>query len=181
MKYLIHLLYVFVLVSSCDLQNNQNSADKEKNTKRFHYDISNQLLNCLPDKWTVWEDTAFAKKTHLAHIGKGTFDLHFKANYELEDTLLDENTNGKKGKHYFPEIILHFYPKTEEIIEAVKFTTENPFLVSDIFFAEYFGETEEFLIYECSTKKQLFQPADPRIIELRNCLLIKLASYNSKK
>jgi hypothetical protein len=181
MKYPILFLSVFVLVSCSDIQNNKNPTTKGIDTNRFHYDISNQLLNCLPDKWTSWEDTAYAKKTYLAHIGKGTFDLHFKANYELEDTMMAENTNSKKGKHYFPEIILHFYPKSEQIKEAVKFTTENPLLVSNIHFAEYFGETEEFLIYECSTEKQLFQPADPRIIELRICILEKLKSYNSKK
>lgn len=100
--------------------------------------------------------------------------------YKLVDTLFDKNVNGKDGHNYHPEIVLHFYNNEESIKESVKFTQENSELISDIKFAEYFGETPEFLIYECSIEKERYQPEDEKIIELRKCLIDKITTYNKK-
>jgi hypothetical protein len=160
--------------------NQQGSVYSSSDTIVCANDISRHLLTCLPFQWSGWEENSEEKKTYLAHIGNGIFDLHFKADYELEDTLLGENYNGKNGHKYYPEIILHFYINSEKVKESVKFTEENPSLISDLKFAKYFGETNEFLIYECSTEQQMFLPKDKKMIKLRECLLDKLTTYNSK-
>lgn len=185
MKYLLILFYSFFLIgcgnSTTDKNIDQRDSDStSSDTIVYTNEISRHLLTCLPVQWTAWEESSEDKKTYLAHIGKGIFDLHFRANYELEDTLLGENYNGKNGRKYYPEIILHFYDNTEDVKESVKFTQENPTLISDLKFAKYFSETNEFLIYECSTEKQMFLPTDPKIVELRECLTEKITTYNSK-
>jgi len=110
------------------------------------------LYNCVPKNWSFWEEHS-EKKTYLAYIGKGIFDLHFKANYDVVDTLLDLNYNGENGNKYSPEILLHFYKNEKDIEEAVKFTKENAEIISDIKFVLNFGETDEYLVYECLNER----------------------------
>lgn len=185
MKYSLILFYSAFLIG-CGYSTNFKNTDQRpsdstnRDTIVYRNEITRHLATCMPVQWTAWEESSEDKKTYLAHIGRGIFDLHFKANYELEDTLLGENYNGKNGHKYYPEIILHFYNISKEVRESVKFTEENPRLISDFKLAKYFGETNEFLIYECSTEKQLFLPHDPKIVELRKCLIEKITAYNSK-
>ena len=183
MKNLLILFLVFVLGSCFDqkkkITNNQEVNEEINSTLGLTNEISKELAACIPENWTVWEEYSEENKTYLAHVGKGIYDLHFRANYELVDTLMGENYNRKDGHNYHPEIILHFYKNEESIKESVKFTQENPKIVSDIKFAQNFGETTEFLVYECSIEKQRFQPVDERIIELRKCLIDKITTYNN--
>ncbi|CAN5876378.1 hypothetical protein BH11BAC7_BH11BAC7_36750 [soil metagenome] len=188
MKYLLILFYSSFLIgcsnSTTDKNIDEQGPDFTSDTIAYTNEISRHLTTCLPERWIAWEESAADKKTYLAHIGKGIFDLHFKADYGLVDTLLGENYNGKNGNKYYPEIILHFYSNSKEVRESVKLTEENPTLISDVnfakYFAKYFGETKEFLIYECSTEKQMFLPEDKQQIKLRKCMLEKLTTYSSK-
>ena len=184
MKNLLILISIFTL-GSCSNQDDKKANSLEINdeintTLVLKNEISKDLAYCIPENWKIYEEYSEENKTYLAHIGKGIFDLHFRANYQLEDTLLGENYNGKVGNKYHPEIILHFYHNEGNIKESVKFTQENPEIVSDLQFAENFGETTEFIIYECSTEKQIFQPKDNKTIELRKCLINKITTYNKK-
>jgi hypothetical protein len=182
MKNVLFLFLLFVL-GSCSNKNNteikERAEIKESNNAfEFKYEISKYLIKCVPENWTVWEEHTEENKTYLAHIGRGIFDLHFRANYELEDTLLDENYNGKKGNKYCPEIVLHFYRNEEIVKEEVKFTRENAEIISDIKFALDFGKTDKYLVYECLNEKQIFLPEDVIMLELRECLIEKITTYN---
>lgn len=185
MKNIKNGLFVFLLfvLGSCFEQNTSNDTSEVKENKEsdilreFNYEFSKHLNNCVPKNWTVWVEHSEEHKTYLAHIGKGVYDLHFKANYELRDTSLGLNYNGD-GNKYSPEIVLHFYKNEESVKEAVKFTRENARIISDIKFALDFGETDEYLVYECLNEKQICLPEDIRMLKLRECLIEKITTYN---
>ena len=98
------------------------------------------------------------------------------AAYEQTSSTLEEKFNGKDGHNHHPELILHFYKNEKRIKESVQFTHENLEIISDINFAEYIGEIKEYLIYECSVEKHRFQPDNDQMIELRKCLIDKIAT-----
>jgi hypothetical protein len=132
--------------------------------------ISIQLKECLPDNWEIWEEYSEEYKIHLNHIGRGEFDLHFKAKYHTEDTLFPENTNGKSGDTYYPELILAFYKNKKSIKESVKFTRDHSQMISDTHPMYDVAETRDYLIYGGYNEDQKFQPQDAKLKGLRECI-----------
>src|SRR5690606_34470293 len=139
MKNLLIVILLSSLVSCSGEKHKKTDGQKVNeeinNTLGLKNEISKDLAMCIPKNWTVWEEYSEENKTYLAHIGKGIFDLHFRANYELVDTLMRENVNEKNGHNSYPGIILQFYNNEERTMESVKFTQENAEIISDIEFA----------------------------------------------
>lgn len=181
MKILITLIFTLGLACSFGQTGLESSSQKAKldsaHIPAINNEISKDLAKCASENWTVWEVYAKTEKLHLAHIGKGIFDLHFLATYEVDDTV--ENETGKFVKKYHPEIILQFYPNIDRIKESARFTQMNSEIISDLHISKDFGETTDFLIYENSAEYAYRQPIDKFIIELRKCLTEKASKYKA--
>lgn len=139
------------------------------------YKLSMQLAKCIPKDWIIWEEFQDSSKMYLAHIGKGIYDLHIRANYQRNDTSNEKNVNGKVGHKYYPEIILSVYPNTANIKSEIKFTQTNSSLISDSKISEIFGETQEFLLCQLwHSEFNDFKPSDSKLLGLRKCLKASL-------
>jgi len=159
MKQILFIAILFT-TSNCYYNNNNKIEEIQNETVKLKNRLSKELAKCVPDNWIVWEEYLDENKTALAHIGKGIFEIHLKAKYQLIDTAFAENVNGKIENSYYPEIILHIYKNDEYTKESVKFTQENPDIISHINFAVNFGETSKYLIYECTVEKHPFEPKE---------------------
>jgi len=118
-----------------------------------------QLTTCLPDNWQIWEEYDTDKIKYLAHIGKGDFDLYIATKSPVNI-----------------QFILHFYPLSESTREAVQFTYEHAEIISSLNFADYFGETEKYLIYECGTEKININQIPLEYTDVKNCMKANLSS-----
>lgn len=176
-----YLSLVFILLISCN-QVNKKSELKTSHTieaivrDSLKNEISIQYKECLPDDWEIWEEYSEEHKIQLNHIGKGEFDLHFKAKYQVEDTLFPENFNGKNGNKYSPELILAFFKNEKSTKESVKFTREHWQMVSDLHPMYDIAETENYLIYGGYSEDQKFEPQDSKLRLLKECIKSKKLS-----
>ncbi|MFD1552448.1 hypothetical protein DNU06_10545 [Putridiphycobacter roseus] len=171
------LLMILLLFTACNSDVANNSLDKLKLNHwkgNLTKKESIELCSCLPENWIAWEEFDKNKKSSLAHVGIADFDLHIKANKSNRATSHTVFGPYCYAITYTPEVILHFFKSSEEVREAVDFTSINASIISSTNFARFFGETKKYLIYECETEIQNYMPADTNFKAVKECLSKKL-------